>query len=418
MDWQQRLELVVGTMEELSRHEDPQDMVRSYGERVKDLFPMDRRLSLTRRGVEAPSFRIARSTTWEQQPDPWRERDRLPVMEGGLLGELMDADVPRFIEDLDVDADDPAHEYFAGMRSLLSIPVFDKGAALNVVVLMSEQESGFDPQRIPEVVWTTNLLGRATHSLVLARELRVTNDALDRELTAVAEIQRSLLPEALPILPGMLIAVAYRTAARAGGDYYDLFSLPDDRTGLLVADVSGHGTPAAVIMAITHSLAHTYAGPAGPPGRLLEHLNDHLVARYTDRTSAFVTAFYGVYDPATRVLAWSSAGHNPPRVHRTSGEIVELGGGGGPPLGVVGGSAYVESSIALGPGDRIAIYTDGIPEARDPDGAFFGLDRLDHAVQEGGTPKEIVDLTMASLDTFANGRAFHDDRTLLVVEFE
>src|SRR5204863_6200348 len=137
-----------------------------------------------------------------------------------------------------------------------------------------------------------------------------------RELKAVARIQRSLLPSTLPEIPGLDLASSYQTSARAGGDYYDFFRLPDNQWGILMADVSGHGTPAAVLMAVTHTIAHSYPGPAMPPGLLLAHVNRTLTERYTARMGAFVTAFYGVYDPATRTIAFSSAGHPPPRLKR------------------------------------------------------------------------------------------------------
>ncbi len=113
----------------------------------------------------------------------------------------------------------------------------------------------------------------------------------------VADIQRSLLPQVLPTIPTLELAAYYRTSRWAGGDYYDFFPLPDGRWGILIADVSGHGTPAAVMMAITHSLAHSLPGPADPPAALLGHVNRQLSHRYTAANEVFVTAFYGVYDP-------------------------------------------------------------------------------------------------------------------------
>src|SRR5690606_22631128 len=121
-----------------------------------------------------------------------------------------------------------------------------------------------------------NLFGRATHNLVLAERLEETYTAVDRELQAVANIQRSLLPSELPKISTMRLAAHYQTSRRAGGDYYDFFPLADNRWGILIADVSGHGTPAAVMMAITHVIAHTQPGQATPPSRMLNFLNDQL----------------------------------------------------------------------------------------------------------------------------------------------
>ena len=115
----------------------------------------------------------------------------------------------------------------------------------------------------------SSLFGRATHNLVLRNELKQTYDIVERELKVVADIQRSLLPQVLPKIPNLELAAYYRTSRWAGGDYYDFFPLPDGRWGILVADVSGHGTPAAVMMAICHSLAHSLPGPADPPSAML-----------------------------------------------------------------------------------------------------------------------------------------------------
>ena len=126
-----------------------------------------------------------------------------------------------------------------------------------------------DPAMIPILHWQAGLFGRGTQNLVLRNQLAAALAALDRELQTVGEIQRSLLPRELPSIPGFELAAFYQTSARAGGDYYDFFPL-DGTTGgcgwgLFIADVSGHGTPAAVLMAITHAIAHAQPGTHTPP---------------------------------------------------------------------------------------------------------------------------------------------------------
>ena len=286
-------------MQEMSRQSDPQAMVRAYGERMRQLAPNHRRISLSRRGLSHPYFRITRSTTWSHEVNPWLEKDRLPLLAGGLLGRLVYAGRPALIDDLSWEEDDPAAEYLAGCRSLLAIPVYDQGESLNMVVLLRDETFSFDKEEIPDLVWRTNLFGRATGNLVLRQELEQAYEALDHELKIVADIQLSLLPAELPQIPTLDLAAFYRPSHRAGGDYYDFFPLPDGKWGIFVGDVSGHGTPAAVLMAVTHSIAHTCPGPPSPPGKILAYLNEHLVSRYTSHNGSFVTAFYAIYDPAT-----------------------------------------------------------------------------------------------------------------------
>src|SRR5207248_4582729 len=142
-------------------------------------------------------------------------------------------------------------------------------------------------------------------NLVLSGELREAYAAVDRELKTVADMQRSLLPAELPKIPGLDLAVHYETWRYAGGDYYDFFELPGGRWGILIADVSGHGTPAAVIMAILHSIAHSLPHDPECPASMLRHTNERLTRQYTSGRGTFVTAFYGVYNPADRSLRYA-----------------------------------------------------------------------------------------------------------------
>ena len=213
-----------------------------------------------------------------------------------------------------------------------------------MTVLMRTEPGAFDREQLPEWVWTSNLFGRAAHNLVLSEELKRTSALMERELKVVADIQRSLLPKVLPTIPTLDLAAYYQTSQWAGGDYYDFFPLADGKWGILIADVSGHGTPAAVMMAITHSIAHALHGPLAPPGTMLGHVNQQLATRYTADNEAFVTAFYGIYDPLRRELTYASAGHNPPRLKRCEdGSVASLDAVGGLPLGMFADQVYRRS---------------------------------------------------------------------------
>jgi len=370
--WQQRLDFIVEMMREMSGHSDPQAMVRAYAQRIRQLVQVDRRISLSRRDLEFPFYRVTRSTSWSNEVNPWREKDRLPLFSGGLLADLIYGDTPVVIDDLELAADEPAREYLAGYRSLLAIPMYDQGAALNMVVMLQEQPHAIPKQEIPELVWNSNLFGRATGNLVLKEELRQAYHALDREMKTVGDIQRALLPAALPAIPTLDLAAHYQPARRAGGDYYDFFPLPGGKWGIFIADVSGHGTPAAVVMAVTHCIAHTHPGPPAPPGRVLDYLNHHLATRYSQLSSTFVTGFYGIYDPATRLLTYSCAGHNPPRLKRhRDGSLHSLDEAGGYPLGIFDEGAYSEAALPLESGDQLIFYTDGMTEAHNTAARFL-----------------------------------------------
>jgi len=419
VDSRQRLDEVVRMMKELSGQTDPQEMVRSYGKRLNAMMPTDRSVSLSRRGLEWPQVRVTRFSEWPEPINPWAERDRLPIVEGGLFADLIHSDEPTIINDLRVDPDDPAAPYLEGMRSLMALPNFDQGKALNMVLALKADPDAFDPETLPERVWMSNLFGLATHSLVIRKELERAYEHIDRELKVVAEIQRSLLPKRLPESPRLGLGAYYRTSQWAGGDSYDAFELPDGKWGLFIADSSGHGTPAAVMMAITHAISHSYPGSPEPPARFLEHLNHRLASHYTTENGAFVTAFYGIFNPEERTLRYANAGHNPPRVKPCAGHraIRMLDAVGGLPLGVFGDARYEEATAELDPGDQIVLYTDGIIDARNPDGRMFGTERLDRALTGCRADADrIIQAVLESLETFTQGTPPDDDQTLLIAK--
>ena len=417
-DWQRSVKLIDETMREMSLQTDPQAMVRAYGRRVRELMPADGWLSLSRRDLEAPWYRITRSSRWSEEINPWKERERLPLLQGGLLGELIYGDGPRLIDDVRFAPDDAAAEYLEGMRSLIAVPHYDEGVGRNMVVSMRKQPAAFSREKFPEWVWISNLFGRATQNLMLSERVKDAYAMVDKELKVVADIQRSLLPKALPRFPTLDLAAHYQTSHWAGGDYYDVFPMGEGRCGILIADVSGHGTPAAVLMAITHSIVHAHPGDPEPPGRLLTHINRHLCERYTADGETFVTAFYGIYDAYRRVIRYACAGHNPPRLMRcATGEITSLDGVQRLPLGIDAEVRYDEHVQDLQPGDQILFYTDGITEAEAPDGSQFGMDRLDRVLTQCTlNAANLIQSVLDAVDEHTAGLPAADDRTLLVAK--
>jgi sigma-B regulation protein RsbU (phosphoserine phosphatase) len=420
--WQDRLKFVIDTVRELSAQTDPQRMVQNYVKRMRQVMPVDASVSLSRRGYQAPDVRVTRASIWGSDVNPWKQTSDLVIHHGGMFSKLIYADEPAVIDDLQLAPDDPAAPFAAGMRSVMMIPLYDKGVALNAVVLMRREPHAFDRESLPERVWISNLFGRATHNLVLAEQVKEAYDALDREMQVVSSIQRSLLPAELPRIPGVELAAHYQTSKRAGGDYYDFFPLPDGRWGILIADVSGHGTPAAVLMAVTHSIAHTHHGPPAPPATLLDFVNRHLAARYTRNNGTFVTAFYGIYDSASREMVYASAGHLPPRVRRGHGQGARVESAclqNGLPLGIDPDQRYADGVARFAPGDLLMLYTDGITEAhRDGDFTLFGCERLDASLLGcRHSAGDAVDCILRDVHHFTAGAAPSDDQTLLAAAF-
>ena len=252
----------------------------------------------------------------------------------------------------------------------------------------------------------------------LERELRRSRDSLDKELAGAAHMQRQLLPVTMPSHPAVSIGAYYQTSRHAGGDYYDVLPLSGDRIGVFVADVSGHGAPAAIVMAMIRAVVHTYPGVPDDPPSVLRYINRHF--EYLWDTPMYATAIYAVFNMAARTLRMSSAGHPPPVVVRP-GEKAQ--------------SSTVETSLCLlwseladvkcaehklTPGDRWMFFTDGITDREGPDGTMVDLERLTMALgrHSGATPQQIVNAIVAELDEFSGGIEPDDDQTLLVVGFD
>lgn len=416
------MEIIDRTMKTISGITDPSAVVEAYWDGIGDLWPIDDYVSVSRRNVEAPFYLITRSSRFTEHLDPWTQRDRLPKLSGGLLGEIAYANKPFIIQDLPsrVAADDPAKFYLEGFSALVALPQYDNGESLNVTGLLVPMGVELDPSIFPFMHWQSSLFGRGTQNLVLKNQLAGALASLDKELQVVGEIQKSLLPQTLPTIPGFDIAAYYQTSARAGGDYYDFFPLHDGKWGLFIADVSGHGTPAAVVMAITHAIAHAQPGTHTPPMQLLNYLNDQLARLYT-KDGTFVTAFYAVLDPVARTLTFSSAGHNPPRLARGKG-VIALKESSQLPLGIMEGQDFNQTTVTLDPGDVLLLYTDGITEAMAPRNAagsreLFGTSRLDEVLLHCGQPSatQWIEKVRKSVAKFSENAPPSDDQTLIAI---
>lgn len=247
------------------------------------------------------------------------------------------------------------------------------------------------------------------------RELREAFRALDLELESVADVQISLLPARVPDIPGFETVTHYKPAKRAGGDYYDFFPLPDGQWGVLIADASGHGAPAAVVMAMTHIMLHV-AAKKFPPAYVLECLNRALVTNIP--SGQFVTACYGVLDPNTRTIRIASAGHPPPLFfEQSTGRSMVRAIETGLPLGIVAGAEYGTSSIKFEPGSVMLLYTDGVTDAFDGEDQQFGLARLMNALDAHGKDRGegVLDGILTALSGHRGHVELADDITLVVL---
>jgi phosphoserine phosphatase RsbU/P len=370
-----RLERLDQMVRDLSLQDDPDRLVRLFNRRHDLLLRYDGLVTVGRRDLEPPYYRITRSWRWHDHVNPWAEPHLLPVYDRGLLGELLYAGKPAVLTHLDVDGQDPAAEHFKGMSTLACAPAYEHGRVEYLVVALRRDDEPFRPDELETLLLHANLLGRAATNLMLAQQLRDAYGLLDSELAMVGRMQKHLLPAALPDIEGLELGASYVTCSRAGGDYYDVLPLPDELWGLFVADVSGHGVPAAVVMAMLHTLMHSFPGPVMPPAHVLSYLNHHLLTMAPE--GMFATAFYGVYDPYRRTLRYAVAGHPSPRLRRGRSHVCALEGTAGLPLGIDSEDTWTEREVRLQPGDALLLYTDGIFEGMNAANEAFGTERLD-----------------------------------------
>jgi serine phosphatase RsbU (regulator of sigma subunit)/predicted ester cyclase len=235
---------------------------------------------------------------------------------------------------------------------------------------------------------------------------------VEQELQVARRIQHALLPKSLPNLRGWDIAHHYRPAREVGGDFYDFLGLPDGHLGLVVGDATGHGVPAALMMANTQSVIRAVAQRGGSePGRMLAEVNE-VLWNYMP-PGMFVTCFYGVLDAEGGHFRYANAGHNLPFCRREN-LAIELRATG-MPLGLMPGMGYEEKETEVLPGESILIYSDGLVEAHNPEFEMFGSPRLRSLLAEPVTgPKDLTSFLLEELGRFTGESWDQEDDITLV----
>lgn len=261
------------------------------------------------------------------------------------------------------------------------------------------------------------LLALAGMTLLLALEL-VDRLRVRDELEVARELQRDLLPDKPPSIPGYRVACSSRTANEIGGDYFDFLPLDRGRTAITVGDASGHGIGAGLLMAIANATLKTAVDLDPRPEAVLELLNRVLCR--TGSRRAFMSFFYGVLEHDTGRLSYVGAGHPFPLVRTETAErpgeveVREIGRNS-LPLGIRHPLPLVTETTVLAPGATLVLFSDGIPEAVDEGDHAFGFDRLEDMTRQGGGPQILHDGILHAVDRHLGERPLQDDLTLVVV---
>ena len=254
-------------------------------------------------------------------------------------------------------------------------------------------------------------------ALETAQEARDRLVVLKRELDVAQQVQMSALPKEVPSSETHDVQALMIPAREVGGDFYDFFPLSDELIGLVIADVSGKGIPAALFTLMTRTLLKGTARDSPSPAECLGRVNELLVE--DNETMIFITLFYGVFDLRNGVFRYSNGGHNPPRLIRSDSRIEELPATQNLVLGVAPGHEYHNGEVRLAPGDTLFLYTDGITEAQNVNDEEFGEERLDAKLAGLGqvAAREIVTTVVAEVRAFAGDAPQSDDITCIAMRF-
>lgn len=293
-------------------------------------------------------------------------------------------------------------------RSELDIPLTTHGELIGIFNIQNTAINGFSPERIRLLEALAGHVATAIANARMFQRERLEKDRMIKELDEARAIQSGLFPGDCPGISGFEITGVCRPCREVGGDWFDYIPLPDGRLGIVLADVSGKGMGAALLMSSTRSILRLYAEQGNPPSEVLSRVNRTLLNDFP--SARFVTLVYAVIDPAKQTLTFANAGHLQPLLVNSDGsQFLETDAG--LPLGIMN-SDYSEREVAMPPGSRLFLYSDGVTEAINSAEEEYGSSRLrDHVCN---APASVQSL-LSDVDGFTNGHPAADDVTIVVL---
>ncbi|MGA8621747.1 MAG: GAF domain-containing SpoIIE family protein phosphatase [Candidatus Sulfotelmatobacter sp.] len=331
---------------------------------------------------------------------------RLKIGKEGMVGYVASTGQMRYAPDVRKD------EYYVGCEhstlSEVAIPLHVGERLVGVFTASHPALDAFPRQQLRILQALCDYVAVAVQNACRFQSERAVRENMNRDAQEARIMQQALLPKSSPYIPGYAISGLSVPAGAVGGDWYDFIPFPDGRLGLVLADVSGKGMAAALLMSATRGMLRSLAEACCTPGEVLTKLNGLLVEDFP--AGKFVTLVYAVLDPATRVVTFANAGHLHPLFIDDNGAQF-LDTERGLPLGISCGD-YSETSVSLSRGSRLIFYSDGITEAVNADEQEYGLERLAaHAVSVGASAVSIIEDVRA----FANGSGVRDDASVVFV---
>ncbi|HWQ47117.1 MAG TPA: GAF domain-containing protein [Longilinea sp.] len=371
------------------------------------------------------SFHLAQSITPVRKTEEDTLDQEYPLTGAPLLKMVLDQD-DAIILPISVGQNDPngwpglqaekLPNEITGNAFLIGYPLFVKNERYGVLLTREiDLPLESQPHRIEILHGITQQMAVAIQNERLQKQMLI-QEVLEREVEVARSIQRTFLPSTLPKAPGWELDIRWTPARQVGGDFYDVFRLPRNRIGLVIADVSDKGVPAALYMTVARTLIHAFAQNSDSPKRVLDRVNQLLVKDTPN--GLFVTAVYAILDTQTGLLTYTNAGHNLPLLIRPAAKEVISLHKGGIALGVVPSADLLDHVFQMEHGDSLFLYTDGVTETFSPDGENFGEERLTKALLnvKGKNICQIMELVETKVADFRRGGVLTDDLTLLAVQ--
>jgi len=300
-----------------------------------------------------------------------------------------------------------------GLRSILCVPLVVKDQVTGVVYVDNRLQAGLFTQADLELLSAIGSSAAIAIENARLYQVAVEKGRMERELQMARDVQASLLPRETPQVPGWEFAAHWQPAREVAGDYYDFIPLDRGQLGLVIADVSDKGMPAALFMALTRSIIRACAGRTPSPADGIAHANRLLCADSSQ--GMFVTMFYGLLDPAAGTLTYVNAGHDQPLLYRSEPDELSELGPTGMVLGVLEDARFEQEQVGLQSGDFLLLYTDGVTDATDAQGQEFGKQRLQRVVRDSrrASVTDVVAALEQALEEFVGTSLAFDDITVV-----
>jgi serine phosphatase RsbU (regulator of sigma subunit) len=302
---------------------------------------------------------------------------------------------------------------------LFAIPLTVKNKVLGVMMIVEGDSSQKAPphhirmKRLEIITGISQQAALAIQNEAYQRE-NVQRERLEREMQLAREIQKTFLPENIPSSPGWDISIRWQPIYQVGGDFYDIFELPDGNIGFVIADVADKGMPAALFMTLVRTLLRAAIREKWSPAEVLKQVNDLLVP--DAKNGMFVTLVYAILSRSTGIITYANAGHNPPLLRRDKLGKIELLLRTGMAIGIFDDVEINEKEIQIEPGDLLVFYTDGITDVFSPDEEMYGLERLIQLIEstQPTDPESLISVVEKSVRQFTLNQPLSDDITLAI----